>query len=392
MPGFYLFFMNLTVSLMSALKRKTLTALAGIACCTVMSSFAAESYRPPIIMDGHQDILLDLINPQKNRRLDVNEPKDQANFELWEKGGINSIFFAVWIDPTRYPKERAVDRTNALIDCFYDQVKMFPDKLAFCQTADEVRAAVKAGKLAGLLGIEGGCAINDDISNLKKFRERGVRYMTLTWRGNLSWAGSSQLIQGAWAKRTGKSHVADNPTSGGLTDFGRDVIREMNSLGIIPDISHVSDQTFMDTIEVSSKPVIVSHSNCRALSKHDRNISDDMLRALKKNGGVIGMNFWYETLEPNGLPSKNEKATSVTVATVADHIDHVVKIAGIDHVGIGSDYDGMSDLPHGLEKASGMPLLFAELAKRGYSKADMDKIAGENFLRVLKANDGGTEK
>lgn len=380
--------MNFTDIKFTDLKRKLLlSALAGIVCCSTMSLSAAERYQPPIVMDSHEDILLDLINPEKKRTLDQDNPDDQVNLKLWKEGGINSVFFAVWIDPTRYPKERAVERADALIQCFQDQVKKFPEQLAFCQTSGDVRKAVKDGKIAGLLGIEGGCAINDDIKNIEKFRKQGVRYMTLTWRGNLSWAGSSQLIVGPWAKRTGRSHVADNPTSGGLTDLGRDIVREMNRVGMIPDISHVSDQTFMDTIAVSTKPVIVSHSNCRALSKHDRNISDDMLRALKKNGGVIGMNFWYETLEPNGLPSKNAKATSVTVETVADHIDHVVKIAGIDHVGIGSDYEGMSDLPKGLEKGSGMPLLFAELKKRGYSDSDINKVAAENFLRVLKANE-----
>jgi len=353
----------------------------------------APAADPMIVMDGHVDILLRLIDPTSDRRLDEPGFAGQANFENWRAGGMNAIFFAVWIDPRRYPKERAVERADALIDCFYEQVQKYPDRLAFCETAADVRRVVKEGRVAGLMGIEGGSAINNDIRHIQRFRKRGVRYMTLTWRGNLQWAGSSQDVGNSpWdrqAQRRGGADATpepeDNLSSGGLTDFGREIVGEMNRVGMIVDLSHVSDQTFYDAIAATRRPVILSHSNASARAPHPRNISDDMLRALAKNGGVIGLNLWTDLLDPAGQEA--EKKTSVTLEMTADMVDHMVKVAGIDSVGIGTDFEGMSSLPVGLENASRMQDLFTELRKRGYLQNDLRKFAGENFLRVLEAND-----
>lgn len=376
-------------------------AAAGAAVVTMLTAgtpCAAEATdlqtTPPIVVDGHVDVLLRLVDRSSTRSLDEEGPWGQVNFANWRAGGVNAVFFAVWIDPRRYPKERAVERAHQLIDCLEEQVRRYPDTLVICDTAEEVRRATAAGKIAALLGIEGGVAINDDLSLIETYRRRGVRYMTLTWRGNLKWAGSSQPLRAPWDRTRGREARAeeeDQLSSGGLTEFGRQVVREMNRVGMVVDLSHVSDQTFFDALEVTSKPVMVSHSNARALANHPRNVSDDMLRALAKNGGVIGINFWWALLEPEGRGSRDEGSTTVTVETVLDQIDHIVKVAGIDTVGLGSDFEGMSDLPVGLKTAAQVPALFEGLRRRGYSEADIRKIAGENFLRVLKANETGTE-
>jgi membrane dipeptidase len=344
-----------------------------------------------IVIDAHEDILLRLLDPEDGRALDEQSWIGHVNFGSWRQGGINAVFFAVWMSPEQYKKEKAVERAHAMIDCLDSQVSRFPDRLAKCDAADEVRQAVASGKVAAMLGIEGGVAINDTIGNIEIFRDRGVRYMTLTWRGNLKWAGSSQNSSpAAWGRlaRRGRPAVADEQLStGGLTALGREIVLEMNRVGMVVDLSHVSDQTFFDAISVTQKPVMISHSNCRALSPHPRNVTDDMLRALASNGGVMGINFWSDLLEPNAKSRDDEGATSVTLEHVLNHIDHVVKVAGIDHVGIGTDFEGMSSLPLGLENASKMPVVFEGMRRRGYSEQDIIKFAGENFLRVLQANE-----
>jgi membrane dipeptidase len=342
-----------------------------------------------IVLDAHEDVLLRLLDPERNRTLDEQGWCGQCNFENWQRGGINTVFFAVWIDPRRYPKQKAVDRANQMIDCLEAQAKQYPTKIQLCDSAADVRTAVAHGRLASLLGIEGGVAINDDLSLITHFRKRHVRYMTLTWRGNLKWAGSSQDNGSPQIDRLARSKgvVPDKLSSGGLTEFGREVVREMNRVGMMVDLSHVSDQTFYDALATTVRPAIVSHSNARALSKHPRNVTDDMLRALAANGGVIGLNLWQDLIEPKGLGSDEDGATSVTVDSTVAMLDHMVQVAGIDHVGLGTDFEGMSDLPVGLETAAEMPKLFDGLRARGYSDADIRKIAGENFLRVLEAND-----
>lgn len=348
-----------------------------------------QAYRPPIVLDAHEDILLNLMNPKNNRSLAEPGHHGQANLANWQAGGVNAVVFAVWIDPRTHRGAMAEQRTLDLINLYTRQLQTYPDRLVHCDTSDDVRRAVASGKIAGMLGIEGGIAINNKLENIARFRKMGVRYMTLTWRGNLDWAGSSQDVRNPFRKGQ-EMLIADNPSKGGLTEFGRQVVAEMNRVGMMVDLSHVSDRTFYDAIEASKRPVILSHSNARALSDHPRNISDDMLRALKRNGGVIGLNFWYEMLEPKGRSSKHPEAKPVTVETVLDQLDHMVKIAGIDHVCLGTDFEGMNDLPPDLQNASTVPKVFAGMRRRGYSEADIRKVASENFLRVMKANEAGT--
>lgn len=345
-----------------------------------------DLYRPPIVLDAHVDILLNLLNTKQNRSLGEPGPNGQANIANWRASGTNAVIFAIWVDPRQFRGQMAEQRVEQMLEMYRYQHQLYPQILAHCDTSDDIRRAVAQGRIATMLGLEGGIAINNKIENIARYRRAGVRYMTLTWRGNLDWAGSSQKVQNPF-RRGQVMEIADNPSSGGLTDFGRQIIAEMNRVGMIVDLSHVSDQTYFDVMAVTRKPVILSHSNARALSRHDRNISDDMLRALKKNGGVTGINLWYEMLEPNGRASRRDDAKPVTVETVLDQIDHIVKVAGIDHVGLGTDFEGMNDLPPDLQNASTVGKIFAGMRKRGYSETDIRKFASENFLRVLKANE-----
>jgi len=263
---------------------------------------------------------------------------------------------------------------------------------------------VKASKISAFLTIEGGHAIDDDLGVLRMYYRLGIRSMTLTHARNTNWADSA----------------SDTPAHKGLTDFGKEVVREMNRLGMIVDLAHVSDKTFYDALAITTKPLIVSHSSMRAISNVPRNVTDDMLRALAKNGGVIGINFGMGFINPKDakalasatdteaeapplvgreldeyaaenaekLFAKRVKVVA-TVEDVADHIDHAVKVAGIDHVGIGSDFDGIAGTANGLEDVSKMPDLAAVLLKRGYAEAHLKKILGENFLRVVREVTGG---
>jgi membrane dipeptidase len=315
------------------------------------------------------------------------------------EGGMRAPFFALWV-PTYYHGAEAVRRTLQLRDAMQRVLDAQRSQMELALTASDVERITGAGKIAAVLTIESGHAIDDDLAVLRTYYRLGIRSMTLTHFRNTNWADSS----------------TDKPAHNGLTEFGKQVVREMNRLGMIVDISHVADKTFYDTLQVTTQPVIASHSSCRAISDVPRNMTDDMVRALAKNGGVIGINFGEGFLnqkdaemlkqsintisyrEPNltgkeldAYAAKNyqqqigkaQKAFA-TVDDVVAHIDRVVKIAGIDHVGIGSDYDGIAAPPQGLEDVSKMPAVVAALLKRGYKEEDILKILGGNFLRVMR--------
>lgn len=323
------------------------------------------------MLDAHNDVLLrlcdeggDLAKPSRSAQVDI--AKCRA-------GHLNAVWFGAWVNPVQYQGREAVSRTLSLIESLRQQVALHPNDLVLCDSALDVRQATASGKIAALLGIEGGIALADDPQMVDLYRRNHVRYITLTWRGNLSWAGSSQ---------------SEDPSQG-LSPLGRQIIQEMNRVGMVIDLSHVSDQTFYDAIEISTKPVICSHSNTRALAPHPRNVSDDMLRRLRDNGGVIGVTFAHEFLEaaPTEKPRLFQKKHFGTLEDVLDEIDHIVQVAGIDHVGLGSDWEGGMLSARGLESAAKMQALFDGLRKRNYSEEAINKIAGGNFLRVLEAND-----
>ena len=333
-----------------------------------------------------------------------------VNFEAAKQGNLGAEFFSIWVEPKLY-QGRYVQRTLDLIDAVYQQAAKHPDQMRMAYSPDDILAAHREHKLAALMGIEGGHSIDSDIHILRDYYRLGVRYMTLTWSNSNGWADSS-----------GDATDASVPhTENGLSEFGKDVVYEMNRLGMMVDISHVSDKTFYRTLIITRAPVIASHSSARALCNSPRNMTDDMLRAMNVNGGVVMVNFYSAFISENfrkaylAQKPERDKATQAVLdkakaegrtATYAeldavdktfaakiprppfsmliDHIDHIAKIAGIDHVGIGSDFDGIPSTPEGIDSAADLPKISAALRQRGYSAADCDKILGGNLLRVFR--------
>ena len=367
-------------------------------CCLAQDSAEARRIQASVLgFDTHNDtaqrVLID--------KADIGQrtPEGMIDLPRLQEGGIHVPFFALWV-PSYYPGAEAVRRTLDLRDAMQGVFDKYPDKIELARSARDIQRIVGQKKIAAVLTIEGGHQIDDDLGVLRMYRRLGILSMTLSHFRNNHWADSS----------------TDKPEHNGLTDFGKQVVREMNRIGMIVDISHVSDKTFYDAIEVSTKPVIASHSSCFVYSDIPRNMKDDMLRALAKNGGVVGVNFGSSFLSqkdadelkkhvaeqhemnPNLAGAEldafaaNEQRTregvvktgNATVEDAAACIDHIVKVAGIDHVGIGSDFDGIPSVPLGLEDVSKMPNLTAALLKRGYTEQDIRKIMGENFLRVVK--------
>jgi membrane dipeptidase len=263
-----------------------------------------------------------------------------------------------------------------MIDALEAQIERHSSDLELAVRADEIRQIASRGRIAVLLGLEGGHAIEDDLENLGDFRKRGVRYMTLTWNNTNTWADSSN----------------DKPRHGGLARFGRQVVQEMNRLGMVVDVSHCSDETFWDVLEVTRAPIMASHSSVRALVDNPRNLSDDMLRAIARNEGIAMINFGGAFIDPRKATRwkliqdvlAHLGPSPVPLDLLLDHIDHAVAVAGVDHVGLGSDFDGTLLLPDGVGDVSGFPNVTAGLLERGHSAADIRKILGENVLRVLE--------
>ena len=321
------------------------------------------------------------------------------------EGGVGAVFFAAYVAASYVQGNRSAFRALEMIDTVrHDIVDGHPDTFVFARTAGEIEAARSQGKIAALIGIEGGHAIEDSPRLLRDFYALGVRYMTLTHANTNGWADSSGDLT-----RAGVEH------HNGLTEAGKEIVREMNRLGMMVDISHVSDKTFWDVLEVSRAPVIASHSSCRALANVPRNMTDEMIAALAKKGGVIQINFACEFLSQKsadaGTPliarsyaakTKEERdaieaeaARVVPRATLDDvvaHIDHAVKVGGIDAVGIGSDFDGINCAPAGLDDVSRFPNLTRALLEKGYSAADIRKIYGGNTLRLMRAVEKAAER
>ena len=324
------------------------------------------------------------------------------------QGGVDAQFFSIYprrtfIDRKIADGGGAAHRTLDLIDALRQQIQTHSEQMALARTADDVRRIAREGKLAALLGIEGGHAIENSLGVLRQFHALGVRYMTLTHANTHDWADSSGDVNDP----TVRHH-------GGLTDFGREVVREMNRLGMMVDVSHVSDKTFYDALAATCAPVIASHSGCRALANHPRNLTDDMLRALGQQGGIIMINFHSEFLDPraadfHAATARREKELQrefanepakvqaglqkfraenhpprTPLAALADQIDHAVRVAGIEHVGLGSDFDGEIEPPEGLEDVSKFPNLTTELLRRDYTERQIKLILGENLLRVMR--------
>ncbi len=356
----------------------------------------AVAYAQNIGIDSHIDTAQRVLIEGAN--LAMRSPVGHVDIPRLKEGGMNAPFFALWV-PTYYKGAEAVRRTLDLRDAMQRLFDTHPELIAPALSAADIERITRSGRIAAVLTVEGGHQIDDDLAVLRMYHRLGIRSMTLTHFRNTDWADSA----------------TDTPAHNGLTEFGKQVVREMNRLGMVVDVSHVSDKTFYDVLAATTKPVLASHSSCRAISEVPRNMTDDMLRALAKNGGVVGINFAPGFLNPkdaealkNSIAAISQSEPALTgkalddyaaeefrkdsvpqpananMDDVVEHIDHAVKIAGIDHVGIGSDYDGISSVPKGLEDVSKMPALKAALRKKGYSDEDIRKIFGGNTLRVLR--------
>ncbi|HYO82467.1 MAG TPA: dipeptidase, partial [Bryobacteraceae bacterium] len=320
-------------------------------------------------------------------------PLGSTDLNKLRAGAVDAVFFAAYV-PKRYAASGSAAYCRRIIDAIRNGiVARHPSEFVLARTADDIVSASKQGKIAALIGIEGGHAIEDSLDKLREYHALGVRYMTLTHSNTNNWADSS----------------GDKPRHGGLSQFGEQVVAEMNRLGMVVDVSHVSDETFDDVMRTSKAPVIASHSSCRAISRSRRNMTDDMLRKLAKNGGVIQINFACDFLNErsrttnqtakkalqrrfgdnlDALRAESEKRFArASLADVIAHIDHAVKVAGIDHVGIGSDFDGIDCTPIGLEDNSKFPALTQRLLQRGYTADQIHKIYGGNTLRVMRATE-----
>jgi membrane dipeptidase len=368
-----------------------------------ISERAHKLHFSSIVVDTHDDTTqrfvdgndFDLAPRATNGSIDIPRMRE---------GNLSAIFFSIWI-PSKITGPAAVKRALAQIEAVREQVRRHPKDLALATTAAEIRQAHEQGKIAALLGVEGGHMINSDLAVLRQFAALGVRYMTLTHSGNDEWADSS----------------TDKPVHNGLSDFGKDVVREMNHLGVMVDISHVSDKTFYDALAISKAPLIASHSSCRAICDAPRNMTDQMMKDLAAKSGVIQINYHVAFLSQEfrdaekNHPEINEqiaakvdkkcgdneacqlmegdrltreaveagKLPRVGYEKIIEHIDHAVKLVGADHVGLGSDFDG-ANMPYGMEDASKLPLITEALLKKGYSESDIRKILGENTLRVME--------
>jgi membrane dipeptidase len=330
----------------------------------------------------------DIAKPQPSMHTDI--PRLKA-------GNVGAQFWSVYVPTEASRQGAALQQTLEQIELVHEMVKRYPETFELARTVADIERIRQAGKIASLIGVEGGHSIEDSITNLRKLRELGAAYMTLTHSDTLAWADS--------ATDAGKHQ--------GLSPFGEEVVREMNKLGMLVDLSHVSDETMKDAIRISTAPVIFSHSSARAVADHPRNVPDDVLALVKKNGGVVMINFFPGFITPEGARTMRE-VLQVTrdlrqkfpkeddfrrerkrwedrhpypagsIHDVVDHIDHVAKTAGIDHVGLGSDFDGITKVPEQLEDVSTYPAITQELLNRGYKPEDIHKIMSGNILRVMK--------
>ncbi|MEO6394047.1 MAG: dipeptidase [Pyrinomonadaceae bacterium] len=364
-------------------------------------------HRRSIVIDLHADTAQRLVD--ENVDLSQRLPDGHLDGVRMQEGGLDAQFFSIWVEPRYYGKggPKAVARADAQINAVRALVDKYPNMWGLATTAADIRRLEGEQKLSALMGMEGGYAIDEKLENVEKYFRLGVRYMSPAWSVSTSWAGSSGDAEGR---------------NRGLNEFGVQVVHEMNRLGMMVDVSHVSDQTFWDIIKTSDKPVIASHSNARALANVPRNLTDDMIRAIGQKGGVICVVFFPSFIdaewnrkreqidreiapildraeaETQGTAAERHTAREhartveyakrlppISLAHLVDHIDYIVKLAGVDHVGLGSDFDGINATPEGLATVADLPHLTEELLRRGYSAGDVEKILGGNILRVMEA-------
>lgn len=371
------------------------------ACTESVRDFHDRAY----VADAHNDVLLRIMQGEDITQWTTSGHSDIPRLLA---GGVDVQVFSVWINPATFPLDSSFDYADAEFDALYELERRVPDRFEIARTYDDLVRIEGTKKLAAVIGVEGGHHIEGSLENLEYFFNRGMRYLTLTWNNSTAWATSAM----------DETEKEDLP-SRGLTDFGREIVRKCNELGVMVDISHVGEQTFWDVMQTTSNPVIASHSSAYGLCPHYRNLKDDQLFAIKDNGGVVFVNFypkfidstfaaredsveeifareldslkslynrdsevyWEKRMDILGAPLA---AVSPSMEILIDHIDYIAQLIGPEHVGLGSDFDGISVPPQGLEDATRFPAITEKLLQRGYSKTDVRKILGENFKRVFK--------
>jgi membrane dipeptidase len=368
---------------------------------------AMRIHRQAIVIDGHNDITSPMVDEDYSLliptvgKFHADGDPFHTDLDRFRRSGITGEFFSIYVSGTSLKTGGAMRRAMDLIDATNREVERNPDVLMRCDTAEEIRRAKKLNKICALMGIEGGYVIENSLHALRNFYRLGIRYMTLTHNVTHDWADAHR----------------DTPKNNGLSPFGKEVVREMNRLGMLVDISHVSAKVMSDVLDVSTAPIIASHSNARGVNDHTRNVPDDILRRLVKNGGIVMINFYPSFLDARTNAEENARsarlkteidalrekfrdnpaafneaerkllaANPIYVAPytrIVDHIDYIKKVAGIDHIGIGSDYDGVPFLPEGMNGMEDLPLVTYEMLRRGYTPTEIRKVLGENMLRVM---------
>ncbi len=366
-----------------------------------LTDTAREIHHTGLLIDGHNDLpwQIRVLADSSFDKMDIaqSQPKLQTDIPRLRQGGVGGQFWVVYVPPETARTGTAKSMASEQFSLIEDMIRRYPETFELARTADDVVRIHREGKIASLVGLEGGHVIENDLDTLAMFYKRGARYMGLTHTETIDWADSA----------------TDEPRHGGLTPFGEKVVLAMNRLGMLVDLSHVSPDTMRDALRVSKAPVINSHSGALAVANHKRNVPDDVLKLTARNGGVVMVNFFSGYIEPAGAQAMSdyfEKRRALkeqysdedefaqvwkqwkdahpipagTVHTLVDHIDHIVRIAGIDHVGLGSDYDGAGQMPLQLEDVSGYPYITQALLDRGYAPDDIHKIMGGNLLRALR--------
>lgn len=365
---------------------------------------ALKLHRQSTVIDGHNDIT----SPMTDKDYDLGSSgstssKYHTDIARMKGGGVSAQFFSIYVGNDYVKKGKATSRAMDLIDVVYRDAERYPNDLMMAYSTADIVRAKRENKIAALMGIENGAAIDNSLKTLRDFYRLGIRYMTLTHNFNNDWADSGR----------------DEPRHNGLTEFGKEVVREMNRLGMLVDVSHVSDKTMSDVLDVTKAPVIASHSSARALANHPRNIPDDLLKRIAQNGGVVMVNFYpvfidqkvydadkarseklkpqYDAIRqqfkdnPTRIEEEIDKLDAANplpetpLSVLIDHIDHIAKVAGMNHVGLGSDFDGVPVLPQGMKDVSQLPNITYELMRRGYKDDDIKKILGGNLLRAFGA-------
>ncbi|MEZ6131927.1 MAG: dipeptidase [Planctomycetaceae bacterium] len=365
---------------------RTLPHCLAIAVSVMLNPLAAAQDRVPVrltdtgkrihqagmLFDGHNDLPWAIRETGKPSfdAIDIakSQPALHTDIARLRIGGVKAQFWSVYVPADTHDRGTALLETLQQIDLVHAMIQRYPEAFELASTADDIERIVKAGRIASMMGIEGGYSIESSLDNLQRLYDRGCRYMTLTHSKSLDWADSA----------------TDEPKCGGLSEFGKEVIAEMNRLGMLVDLSHVSIECMRKALQTSKAPVMFSHSSARALTDHPRNVPDEILKLVPANGGIVMVNFYSKFVAPTALLEKNDMETG-SIHDVVDHIEHIINVAGIDHVGIGSDFDGVPRLPDQLEDVSTYPLITQELLNRGHSEADVHKLLGTNMLRVLRA-------